>query len=46
MAATKFHTHTKNTQHYSSVHSYLNLFIFGQQTGRQNILHPMTASIA
>jgi len=32
-----------NRQNYSSV--YLNLHIFGQQTGRQNILHQRTACI-
>jgi hypothetical protein len=41
MSATKFHTHTKQQQNYSSV--YLNLYIFGYQTGRQNILRQMTA---
>jgi len=31
-------------QNYSSV--YLNVYIFGYQTGTQNILYRMTASIA
>ena len=35
--------HKNNRQNYSSV--YLNLYIFGQQTGRQKILHRMIASI-
>ena len=39
------HTYKKkNKQNYSSV--YLNLYIFGLQNGRQNILHRMAASIA
>jgi len=41
---TTFQTRTKQRAKFSSV--YLNLYIFGQQTGRQKILDRMLAGIA